>query len=289
MTAKIRMHTDLTWASSDVTKNVWVQYTWFNDVDANGRDAGDYETEGSPTGTVAALKRGRINITIPSPPNGTDVTDIGVYAQLNATATDIEFQEDIAADYPNPVILHYDSIATGGANPPGSSNFPNSGTPGLISFGDGDTVIAGDGRLILPGKSTAARDAVSSPETGLALYNTTLGQPEVYNGTDFLPLVFGKTEGEVWRMEIVSASWNVGGGANVGAHSGGSDNVTVSGVTTSDFVMFMGSTAGANYLLIRPEAAPTASNTVKMHYFNTDSAAHTVGSVTIYLLVIHRS
>lgn len=178
--AKIRKHSDWYW-DGETTKTAWVRYTWFNDVDTNGRDAGDYESAPSPAGSVSLLKRSRLVVTLPSPPNASDVTHVPVYADLGDTEPTLDLQADTVADYPNTTTVIYTDIAAGAA-PPASSNFPNSGTPGLISFGDGTPLIVGDNRLILPNLSSAQRDAVSGPESGLIIFNTDKDRHQVYDG-----------------------------------------------------------------------------------------------------------
>lgn len=286
MLPSIRKHTDLYWAG-DTTKNVHFQYTWFGDEDANGRDAGDFESAHSPTGTVAAMKRARIGVTIPTPPNNTDVTHLGVYAQLNATATDIEFQEDIAEDYPNAITVYYEDIATGGANPPTSSTFESTGTPGLVSFGDGDPVLVGDKRLIMPSHSDGTRDALTSPETGLILYNTTRNTQEVWSAAGvWRPMVTGKNAGEVWRLEYMTGTKDL---ANINAHSANTESVTVTGALIGDIVIFLEKVGISRGLLIRAEPLVTVNNAIELHIFNTDTNPIDAASATFHFLVFHRS
>jgi hypothetical protein len=99
-------------------------------------------------------------------------------------------------------------------------------------------------------------------------------------------LVLGAA-GEVFRLEIVTVSVNI---PNTALQTGGSLDVTVSGVVSGDRVAVLGraDSTGRNFIVYA--ASPvTVADTVTLQFFNADDGPSDPGAVNYDLLVIHRS
>lgn len=85
------------------------------------------------------------------------------------------------------------------------------GAPGAADPSASLEVTAGPGNnkgLLLPRLTTAQRNAISLPATGLTVYNTTDNQLQVNMGTPQVP---------VWTLPVSNDAWKTGGNAGTGA------------------------------------------------------------------------
>ena len=138
----------------------------------------------------------------------------------------------------------------------------------------------------------------SSPPAGVGFdgysailaYATSAGGPKTRTilgstgDSEFVQVDGGTTE---FRFEQVAIAVNINSGAAIGAHSGGSQAKTVSGVNATDKVFIIGDTNGTNYMHVRLDV--TGVDEITVRWFNADSVSRTPGVMNFDIIVIHRS
>jgi hypothetical protein len=136
---KLYKHTDVKVASGTEVVDYNFGYTWYDSAGTT------HETTVSPVNAFSLKKRARLTVTSPSlPPGGgaDDPNSIRVYGGTSAGS--LTLQATTGAGVISAVLT---SVSTGGAAPPGSSNFPGGGTPGKVQNEAATMVISGDGSI----------------------------------------------------------------------------------------------------------------------------------------------
>ncbi len=95
------------------------------------------------------------------------------------------------------------------------------------------------------------------------------------------------TTGEVWRMELRTVSVDI---ANTSAQTGGTKDVTISGLIAGDRVVILGraSSTGRNFFTYA-QSPVTVADTVTIQYYNADPSPSDPASVDYDFLIFHRS
>lgn len=91
-----------------------------------------------------------------------------------------------------------------------------------------------------------------------------------------------------WRMEVLTANVDL---ASLGAASGATINVTLTGVQSGDIVVWIGTdvTGDGRQFIHYVDPASVTTNQITLIYFNADDATRNASTATHYFLVIHRS
>jgi hypothetical protein len=101
-------------------------------------------------------------------------------------------------------------------------------------------------------------------------------------------VVLGKA-GETWRLELVTVAIDI---ASAAAHSGGSNNVSITGLATNDYAFFIGTdiTAGAGRdHIFWSNPLCTVAGQITLQWYNASAGVSDPASANFYFLVIHRS
>lgn len=113
-------HTGWVWTTESPV--YWCKYTWVDDngaasAGARPLGAGDFESAGSPTGSITHKRRSRLRITAGELPSS--VTHVGIYLDRGAAEPTLDYVADSATK-----TIDLVSFTAGGVAPPAATNFP---------------------------------------------------------------------------------------------------------------------------------------------------------------------
>jgi hypothetical protein len=98
--------------------------------------------------------------------------------------------------------------------------------------------------------------------------------------------VVGGKAGEVWSMELVGVSVNLG---SMAGHTADTQTVSIPGLAVGDFVLFLNKASPHRMLIIRALPVCATAGQIDVQAFNADTGTVDPGAETFYFLVFHRS
>ena len=162
---KLYNHTAVRNSDISETPPYCAAFTWY---DSNGT-GGTHETTRSPVANFTLKKRSKITITSPAIPTGGGADDIdSIRVYMGPLTTSLTLQNATAPGV-NSLVLT--TLATGGAAPPATGNFPGN-IPAKIRNDSSSLVISGDGTITA--KVTNADDTgwITTPVASIAVGQT---------------------------------------------------------------------------------------------------------------------
>ena len=192
--------------------------------------------------------RGQLRVVSPALPSG--VTSDRVYMLLSSTgvAAGSQSRQTVAStstsggNYTNFITAY---AAAGGAALT-ATTFPGgtSDIQGTASAGTAPWKMGGDGTNLIPRFTTAQR--LASPVKGQFQWNESRSVPEAYNGS-------------AWQTgeELFTTSVAIG---STGANTGGTQNVTITGLVVGDFCFWAGVDAQGPFIYSTQPLCGTTGN-----------------------------